>query len=91
MTCPTDQAKEIPMSRFRMQNHTIWHCLYHFFLPKYWYNILKNNVAKEVYNCLQTIAGRDGCEIAELNVQEDRVHMMIYIPLISQSKRGKEL
>ena len=69
------------MSRFRMQNHTIWHCLYHIvFLPKYRYNILKNNVAKEVYDCLQTIAGRDGCEIAELNVQEDHVHMMIYIP-----------
>lgn len=69
------------MSRFKKLSHVIWHCQYHLvWTPKYRYRVLKNAVAQEVYNCIQVFAGYKGCEIVEMNVQQDHIHLIIMVP-----------
>ena len=63
------------MSRFEKLSHVLWHCQYHIvWVPKYRFRILKGQVAREVFNCIQIYCGRLGCQVVELNVQEDHVH-----------------
>jgi len=69
------------VSRFKKLSHAIWHCKYHFvWVPKYRYRVLKGEVAKEVYNCIQLFSGQKGCEVIELNVQVDHVHLISMVP-----------
>ena len=69
------------MSRFEKLSHVIWHCQYHIvWVPKYRYRILTGAVANEVYRCIQIYCGRLGCEIVELNVQPDHVHLLVKVP-----------
>lgn len=69
------------MSRFKKVSHVIWHCQYHFaWVTKYRYKVLEGDIGKEVYNCIQVFAGYKGCQIVELNVQKDHVHMITMIP-----------
>jgi len=69
------------MSRFRKLLHTIWHCQYHIvWTPKYRFRILSGPVAEEVSNCIRAFSERLGCEVIELNVQIDHVHLLIMIP-----------
>lgn len=37
-------------------------------------------MGKEVYHCIQAFSGRLGCQIVELNVQLDHVHLLIKVP-----------
>ena len=37
-------------------------------------------VAREVHNCIQVFCGRLGCEVVELNVQPDHVHLISMVP-----------
>ena len=69
------------MSRFKKLSHTIWHCQYHFaWTPKYRLRILEGDVATEVANCIHSFSEQKGCEINELNVQKDHVHLVAMIP-----------
>ena len=69
------------MSRFRKLSQTIWHCQYHItWTPKYRYRVLTDEIAKEVENCIRAFSERMGCEIVELNVQIDHVHLLVMIP-----------
>ena len=69
------------MSRFRKLSHTIWHCQYHFaWTPKYRLRILEGDVAIEVANCVRAFSEQKGCEINELNVQKDHVHLVVMVP-----------
>ena len=69
------------MSRFRKLSHVIWHCQYHIvWVPKYRYRILKGAVGQEVYTCIQVFSGYLGCEVVELNVQSDHVHLITMVP-----------
>ncbi len=69
------------MSRFEKLSHVLWHCQYHIvWVPKYRYRILTGPVAQEVYNCIQIYCGRLDCQIVELNVQPDHVHLLIKVP-----------
>lgn len=69
------------MSRFRKLSHVIWHCQYHLvWVPKYRYRVLEGDVGHEVHNCMQVFAGYKGCEVIELTVQEDHVHLIIMVP-----------
>ena len=75
------------MSEFQKLSHVIWRCQYHIvWVPKYRYRVLKGPVAEEVFNCIQVFAGRLGCEVLELNVQSDHVHLLVkIIPKVSIS------
>lgn len=41
--------------------------------------VLTGSVASEVYNCIQIYCGRLGCQIVELNVQTDHVHLLVKV------------
>ena len=69
------------MSRFRELSHAIWHCQYHVvWTPKYRYRILAGQVREEVTNCIHSFSEQLRCEVVELNVQSDHVHLLVMIP-----------
>ena len=69
------------MSRFRKLSHSIWHCQYHIvWVPKYRYRILTGAVKEACEVGIHAISGFAGCEVVELNVQPDHVHLVIMVP-----------
>ena len=69
------------MSRFQKLSHVIWHCQYHIvWAPKYRYKVLKGKIGEEVRKTIIVQSERLGCEIVELNVQVDHVHLLIKVP-----------
>lgn len=76
------------MSRFRKLSHTIWHCQYHIlWTPKYRLRILTGQVGEEVNRCIRAFSEQKGCEVIELNVQIDHVHLIaMVVPKISISE-----
>ena len=69
------------MSRYNQASHVFWRCQYHIvWTPKYRFRILKNNIGKEVYRCIYVYCNQLGCEVVELNIQVDHVHLVVKIP-----------
>ncbi|CAB3804620.1 hypothetical protein LMG28614_06039 [Paraburkholderia ultramafica] len=69
------------MSRFKRASHVIWHCQYHIvWVPKYRFRVLQGPVGKQVYKCVMVFSQQLGCEVVELNVQPDHVHLLVSIP-----------
>ena len=69
------------MSRFRQLAQTLWFCQYHIiWVPKYRYRILTGKVAGEVETCIRAFSEQQGCEVVELNVQVDHVHLLALVP-----------
>lgn len=69
------------MSRFKRLSHAIWCCEYHIvWVPKYRHRILKGPVKKELEKTIQVYSGRLGCEVVELNIQIDHVHLLLKVP-----------
>ena len=69
------------MSRFKKLSHTIWHCHYHIvWTPKYRYKVLEGQIKQEVGNCIRAFSEQKECEVVELNVQTDHVHLLVMIP-----------
>ena len=48
--------------------------------PKYRLRILEGDVATEVENCIKAFSVQKGCEVLELNVQLDHVHLVVMVP-----------
>ena len=82
MSCSRNiNRKEEAVSRFRKLSHTIWHCQYYIiWVPKYRYRILAGAVKGAAEAGIQAICGYAGCEVVELNVQKDHVHLVVMIP-----------
>ncbi|RZB34599.1 MAG: putative transposase [Desulfobacteraceae bacterium Eth-SRB1] len=69
------------MSRFRKLSQTLWHCQHHIiWCPKYRFRVLEGEIKKEVEKCVKTFSEVQKCELFELNVQIDRVHLLVMIP-----------
>ncbi len=69
------------MSRFRKLSHTIWHCQYYIvWVPKYRYRVLVGPIKDAASMGIRAICGYAGCEVIELNVQRDHVHLIMMIP-----------
>jgi putative transposase len=69
------------MSRFRKLSQSIWHCQYHIvWVTKYRYKVLQGAVAVEVENCIRAFSEQQKCEVVELNVQIDHVHLLAMVP-----------
>ena len=69
------------MSRFSKLSHVISHCQYHIvWVPKYRYRVLKDRVAFELGKSIRVHSERLGCELVELNIQLDHVHLLIKVP-----------
>lgn len=75
------------MSRFRKLSQTIWHCQYHIaWTPKYRYRILTDKIADFVAYCIRAYTDQLKCEVVELNVQTDHVHLISMVsPKVSIS------
>ena len=68
------------MSRFRNLAHVLYYTKYHLvWTPKYRYRVLGGEVGKEVSSCIHSFMSWLGCEVIELNVQPDHVHMVAWI------------
>jgi putative transposase len=50
------------------------------FVPKYRYRVLTGEVGKYVYECVKTHTERLECQVVELNVQADHVHLLVKVP-----------
>lgn len=75
------RCKEGAVSRFRKLSHSIWHCQYHIvWVPKYRFRILTSKIREACESGIQAICGFAGCEVVELNVQPDHVHLVVMIP-----------
>ncbi len=69
------------MSRFRKLSQTLWHCQYHIvWVPKYRFRILSGNIATEVISCIRAFSEQKHCEVVELNIQIEHVHLLVMIP-----------
>ncbi|MBT4132401.1 MAG: IS200/IS605 family transposase [Candidatus Marinimicrobia bacterium] len=69
------------MSRFEKLSHVIWHCQYHIvWVPKYRYRVLQGRIKEEVRKTLIIQSERLGCEIVEMNIQDDHIHLLIKVP-----------
>jgi len=69
------------MSRFRKLSQTIWHCQYHImWTPKYRYRILTDQLGLDVDSSIRAFSDQLKCEITELNVQIDHVHLLVIVP-----------
>ena len=69
------------MSRYRKQSHVVYKCDYHIvWVPKYRFRILTGEVGKSVDIDIRKLSEWLGCEIIELNVRVDHVHVVVSIP-----------
>ena len=49
-------------------------------VPKYRYRILNGPIAEELTKTIHVYCGRMGCEVLELNIQSDHVHLLVSMP-----------
>ncbi len=69
------------MSRFRKLSYTLWHCQYHIvWCPKYRFRVFEGKIKEEVEECIKSFSDVQKCELLELNVQIDHVHLLVMIP-----------
>ena len=69
------------MGRFKKMSQSIWSCQYHIvWVPKYRYRVLSGEIAQDTENLIRALSNRLECEIIELNVQIDHVHLLVMIP-----------
>ena len=62
-------------------SQTIWHCEYHIvWCPKYRYRVLDGKIKEEVEICVRSQSSQMECEVVELNVQSDHVHLVVMVP-----------
>ncbi len=77
------QHREIgsSMSRFQKLTHVLWHCQYHIvWVPKYRFRVLKGVIQTEVLNSIQVYCSQLSCQIVEVNIQADHVHLLVKVP-----------
>ncbi len=56
------------------------HCQYHVLcVPKYRYRILGGPIKEAAYEGIHSICGYAGCEVVEMNVQKDHVHLIVMV------------
>jgi len=69
------------MSKYRKLTHVIYKCDYHIvWVPKYRLRILTGEVKDLVKNDINSLCEWKGCEIIELNVQSDHIHLLVSVP-----------
>ena len=69
------------MGRYRKLSHVIFKCDYHIvWVPKYRLRILKGDIKDLVIADINKLCEWKGCEVIELNVQEDHIHLLVSVP-----------
>ena len=69
------------MSNFKKLSHVIYRCTYHIvWTPKYRYRILEGLVRDQLQKDILMLLELKSCELMEMNVQIDHVHLIVSIP-----------
>jgi putative transposase len=69
------------VSRFKKLSHTLWHCQYHIiWVPKYRYRVLSGPIGEATQEGIHSICGYAGCDVVEMNVKRDHVHLIVMVP-----------
>ena len=69
------------MGKYRKQSHVIFKCDYHIvWVPKYRLRVLKGDIKDLVESDINKLCEWKGCEVIELNVQDDHIHLLVSIP-----------
>lgn len=77
----TSKRRQTDMGLYRSSSHVYWRCKYHIvWTPKYRFRILRDKLGKELYRTIYILCGIKDCEVLELNVQPDHVHLVVIVP-----------
>ena len=69
------------MSKYKKLSHVIYKCDYHIvWVPKYRLRILKGDIKNLVEDDIKKLCEWKKCEVVELNVQEDHIHLLVSVP-----------
>ena len=69
------------MSKYKKQSHVVYKCDYHIvWVPKYRFRILTGEINRIVDQDIRKLSEWLGCEVIELNVRIDHVHVVVSIP-----------
>ena len=69
------------MSKYKKLSHAIYYCTYHLvWVPKYRYRVLTGGIKELMERDIRSLSEWLGCEISELSVQVDHVHVVVSIP-----------
>ena len=69
------------MSKYKKLSHVVYKCDYHIvWVPKYRLRILKGDIRDFVIKDIKMLCEWKGCEVEELNVQEDHIHLLVSVP-----------
>lgn len=69
------------MGKYRKLSQVVYKCDYHIvWVPKYRFRILKGSVKDLLEEDIRMLCQWKGCDVEELNVQEDHVHLLVSVP-----------
>lgn len=69
------------MSRYKKLSHVVFKCDYHIvWVPKYRFRILTGEIKTLVEEDIRMLCEWKRCEIEEMNVQSDHIHLIVSIP-----------
>ena len=69
------------MSNYKKLSHVVYKCDYHIvWVPKYRFRILTGQIKTLVEGDIRMLCEWKGCEVEELNVQIDHIHLVVSIP-----------
>ena len=66
------------MSKYKKLSHAIYYCTYHVvWVPNDRYRVLSGAIKEMMERDIRGISEWLGCEVRELNVREDHVHVVV--------------
>ena len=67
--------------KYKKLSHVIYKCEYHIvWVPKYRLRILKGEIKTLLARDIRLLCEWKQCEVQELNIQEDHIHLLISVP-----------
>ena len=69
------------MSKYKRLSHVVYRCDYHIvWVPKYRFRILTGEIKKLIEEDIRMLCEWKRCEIHEMSIQVDHIHLVISIP-----------
>ena len=69
------------MSKYKKLSHVAYKCDYHIvWVPKYRFRVLKGAIKELVQHDIKMLCQWKSCEVEELSVQEDHIHLLVSVP-----------
>ena len=69
------------MSKYKKLSHVVYKCDYHIvWVPKYRFRILNGEIKKLIEEDIMMLCEWKKCEVQEMSVQNDHIHLVISIP-----------